>query len=325
VLVALRESPAHRGHIRALKTFRKELRDEAVSLLDLVARTLAGPVAPFFTIFVVVIMCTLFSFLAAESSRLCLGGDGGERPVGPANLFAYLHPGGPVTLIDARYLYLWGAFFLPSATTSHGLFRWCSSSFLHMSLRHCLSNMTMYAAISAPFEMRVGTLRLAVVWAASALGGTITQAAMGNACAVLVGASGTVFGVVGALAADTALYWRRSKRPDLRVVFLVLLVGALLIQTPDSAEVVSSLAHAGGGVVGAAAAVLMFAGRPHARAPLLLKGASAAVLVAVPVLFGVAFARGRAAQCDALWGLPEAPACPASNMGRRLSVYNNDT
>lgn len=312
VVVAIRHSPEHRAHVRGLQPFRRRLREELTSLADLAQQLAARPaVAPLWTMTILTVMVSVFSFLAAESSHLCFGAP--PRPVGPHNFFDYLKPGGGVTLIDARYLYIWGAFFLPSAVRAHGAGRWFSNAFLHLSLRHCLSNMATYAVVSAPLEMRVGTVRLAAVWLASALGGTVAQAAMGEPCAVLVGASGTVFGLVGALAADTAIRWRTTKRPLLRCVMVVGLLGLMLIQTPDSAEVVSTLAHTGGGVFGAAAATLTFVGLPRTRASPLLRGAAWLILITLPVLFAVAFARGRAAQCLPVWALPPPPLCKTNS------------
>ena len=313
IVLEVHGSRHHRAHLRKLKSWRRVFADEFASLLEAANAVSAKTVAPFWTIAMLIVMCSLFSFIAAESSRLCFGAPGADpRPMGPWNMYLFIKPGGPVTVIDTQYLYAWGAFFLKDAVHSRGLFRWITNSFLHLSLRHCMSNMIIYCVMSAPFEMHVGTCRMVAVWFASALGGTFTQAVLGDPCVVLVGASGTVYGVLGSFVADTVLFWNTSKRPYMRCAMILSLVGIVVAQTPSSAASVSNWAHVGGCVFGFAASVLVFAGRTDARAPFLLKVLCGGFLVVLPILSAVSFARGNAAgdACGTVWELPPAPVCP---------------
>ena len=309
IIVAVNSSPYHRVHARSLKSWKNVLWDEWASLLEAAAVVSSKTVAPFWTMFILIVMCTLFSFIAAESSRLCFSVDQPARPVGPRNLCDFLRPGGGVTLINPQYLYAWGAFYLPEASLPRGVSRWITNSFLHLSLRHCMSNMSTYCIVSAPFEMHVGTINVMLIWFASALGGTFCQSVFGDPCTVLVGASGSVYGVMGALVADTALFWHMSKRPYLRCLMILSLFGFMLGQTPNSAEVVSTLAHSGGCIVGAATSVLLFARRDHARAPFLLKAVCWLVLIVIPILGAVSFAKGRTNVCGTIWSIPTPPKC----------------
>lgn len=305
-------SRQHRASARRLKSWKRVFSDEFASLFEAVNAISSKTVAPFWTIAMLIVMCSLFSFIAAEFSRLCFEDtDAAPRPLGPQNIFMYIKPGGQVTVINTQYLYAWGAFFLNDAVHPRGLYRWITNSFLHLSLRHCMSNMIIYCVMSAPFEMHVGTCRMVAVWFASALGGTFTQAVLGDPCVVLVGASGTVYGVLGSFVADTVLFWNTSKRPYLRCAMITCLVGLVVAQTPSSAKSVSTWAHVGGCVFGFASSVLVFAGRKDARAPFLLKVLCGGFLTVLPIFGAVSFARGNGnmSACGTVWTLPQTQTC----------------
>jgi uncharacterized membrane protein len=103
----------------------------------------------------------------------------------------------------------------------------------------------------------------AVVWFASAFGGTLTQAAYGDPCTVLVGASGTVFGSFGFFFADTIAFWHRTKRPYARILFVMFIVATYASQLQDKS--LSHLAHFGGFWVGFVVGLVLRRRRPGAQ------------------------------------------------------------
>ena len=256
LLSRIARDPDQRGFKRSLMSFSDALRQEVSSVGDGIYKLFSKTFAPYWTIIVIVVESTMFAFMAGEHSRLCwydYANDGevllprAARPIGPDNLLLYLEPGTETTLLETTYLHNWGAFHLPTSTRSGG-YRWLTTAFLHISLAHCTGNLIVYAALSAPFELRVGTRDSIAVWFLTAIGGTLAQAGYGNPCTVLVGASGTVFGSFGFFFADTIAFWHRTKRPYTRaflVVFVAMVFGS---QLRDPA--LSHLAHAGGFWVG---------------------------------------------------------------------------
>jgi membrane associated rhomboid family serine protease len=155
----------------------KELDHLADSLLLLCSKTFA----PYWTITVLLVESTIFAFMAAEHSRLCLPPVVLTVPLGPRNLLQFFQPNTARPVLHSAYLYKWGAFYLPDSFGS-GSFRWFNTALLHSSLPHCAGNLVVYALISAPFELRVGTVDTAVVWVLTALGGTLAHAAFGKPC-----------------------------------------------------------------------------------------------------------------------------------------------
>lgn len=74
-------------------------------------------------------------------------------------------------------------------------------SLLHGDWVHLTVNVIWLAAFGSPLAYRIGTLRFAAFWAATAIAGALVQAlAPGSENAWLIGASGAVSGMVGAAA-----------------------------------------------------------------------------------------------------------------------------
>ena len=54
--------------------------------------------------------------------------------------------------------------------------RWFSAWFLHVGFQHVLSNMLLFAAVAYQVEEKYGCIRVGLLWALSALGGTLPDA-----------------------------------------------------------------------------------------------------------------------------------------------------
>ncbi len=74
-----------------------------------------------------------------------------------------------------------------------------SYGFLHAGLWHLALNMTTLLALTPPLVARIGAGRFVVLYALSLLGGALGFAALSTATAPMVGASGALFGLAGAL------------------------------------------------------------------------------------------------------------------------------
>lgn len=124
-------------------------------------------------------------------------------------------------------------------------------AFLHGFVLHLLLNTWVFFAVGRLLESVIGSSRLWIVFVVSALAGALASQALAQDAAeklaVMVGASGGVFGAVGAL----GVWAYRSDHPAARAargtVLMFLVISAFLFFLPN----VAHLAHLGGLVGGA--------------------------------------------------------------------------
>jgi len=100
-----------------------------------------------------------------------------------------------------------------------------SYGFLHGGFVHLLVNMITLASLGRLVIERVGQWRFAVIYALSLLGGAAGFAALSSAVQPMVGASGALFGLVGALTSweyTARRLAREGMGPVLRVIGLLI-------------------------------------------------------------------------------------------------------
>ena len=74
--------------------------------------------------------------------------------------------------------------------------------FMHFGFEHLVNNMVMLLVIGFTLEREIGTIKFLIIYLFSGLGGNLLSAVwdmMSGSFAVSAGASGAVFGIVGAL------------------------------------------------------------------------------------------------------------------------------
>jgi len=130
--------------------------------------------------------------------------------------------------------------------------RLVTHAFLHAFLLHLVLNAWIFVAAGRLLETVVGSARLWIVFVVSAVGGGTAHLLWGHG-AVAVGASGGIFGVVGALGIR-ALVSHHPAAPSLRRSVLFFLVLSLLISLLPG---VGLAAHLGGLAVGGAVMLLL--------------------------------------------------------------------
>ena len=158
-------------------------------------------------------------------------------------------------------------------------YRLVTAAFLHGSFLHIAFNMYVLYALGPTLERVLGHARYLLLYLLAALGGSVASYAFSDFRTLSVGASGAIFGLMGAL-----LVAGRRLGHDVRQVALLLGVNIVI---GFIAPGVDWRAHLGGMVTGAAvAAVLVFA--PRARRG-LVQILGTAVIVAV--LAGIAIWR----------------------------------
>ena len=150
-------------------------------------------------------------------------------------------------------------------------YRMVTSGFLHGSITHLLFNMFALYLLGLPLEQWFGRVRYAVIYALSLLGGSVASFLFSGPFAYAVGASGAIFGLMGATYA-VALKQRWDVRPVTVLIVINLVIGFVI---PN----IEWRAHLGGLVTGLLVG-LALAYAPRERRGLVL-GSTVAVTLAV--------------------------------------------
>ncbi|MEU0880057.1 rhomboid family intramembrane serine protease [Lentzea sp. NPDC005914] len=172
---------------------------------------------------------------------------------------------------------------IPELTAQGEWWRVLTSGFMHFGLIHLALNMAVLHVVGQNVERELGKLRFSAVYFLSLLGGSAAAFYFGTVCQQLAGASGAVFGLMGAL----LILWKRQRRD---ISTIVVVVGINLVSNLFTNA--SLLGHLGGFVIGGLLTIAMVRA-PAQNRNLYQIGA----VVAAVVLLGGMFAL-RAAQLD---------------------------
>lgn len=189
----------------------------------------------------------------------------------------------------SEVLYLWGGNSASAVLLEGELWRLFTATVLHGGLMHLALNMLGLWAPGRQLVRQIGHGQFLLVYLASALCGSAASLHFSAQAAVSVGASGAVFGVLGALVASSWKY--RAELPALNHKRLWsgpgLFMVYALVQGFGSARV-DNAAHVGGLLCGAALGLLLVARFDVERAGERSSQAALGVLLAcVAVTIGV--------------------------------------
>jgi membrane associated rhomboid family serine protease len=201
------------------------------------------------------------------------------------NVAAYLATGltSPRGLQDPEFARLYQDWqLLPSLVyRDDSYYRLLTAAFLHVSLLHIAVNMLSLVFVGPYLEREIGPLRFTAVYLLSALGGSAAVYAFGSPLVAVVGASGAIFGMLGA-----CLVLVRQLGLDLQW-----LVGIIILNFVFTFSVsgISRLGHIGGFVTGVLAGAAI-GGLPtvRRRLPGRVQAAGLAGLLALIVVIVVA-------------------------------------
>jgi membrane associated rhomboid family serine protease len=127
--------------------------------------------------------------------------------------------------------------------------RFPASAFLHGSWLHIAFNMYVLFIIGPTLERILGHIRFVLLYVLAAMGGAIASYVFSNVTTVSVGASGAIFGLMGALVVAG-----QRLRYDIRMVLVLLAVNIVIgFLAPN----IDWRAHLGGLVTGAVVAAIM--------------------------------------------------------------------
>ena len=130
--------------------------------------------------------------------------------------------------LDAQYMAEHGAMYPPYVAENGQYWRLFTSMFMHFGLMHILNNMVMLGAVGRIVEIAMGHVRFLIVYIAAGICGSVLSYVVmlhNNDYAVSAGASGAIFGMVGALVwiviVNRGFYEGISRQ---QVIFMVILM-----------------------------------------------------------------------------------------------------
>lgn len=158
-----------------------------------------------------------------------------------------------------------GAMYVPYVQQQGEYYRLFTSIFLHFGFSHLMNNMVMLFFLGRVLEEEIGKWKYLLLYLISGLGGNILSAAVELKTGdfyISAGASGAIFGVIGAL-----LYITIRNHGHLRGLNGrgMLFMTACSIYHGFTSTGVDNMAHIGGLVVGFLAAILLYRKRYSKR------------------------------------------------------------
>lgn len=159
---------------------------------------------------------------------------------------------------DGMFLLEHGAVFVPVVMEDGEYYRLFTSMFLHFGFEHLMNNMVTLVLLGWNLEIEIGKIKFLIIYILSGLGGNILSAwyeVWTVDYSISAGASGAIFGVIGAL-----LYVamrNRGRIGDISgrgIVFMII----LSLYYGFTSSGVDNLAHIGGLITGFVLGVLLY-------------------------------------------------------------------
>lgn len=159
---------------------------------------------------------------------------------------------------DGAFMLEHGAMYVPYVLGEGEYYRLFSSMFMHFGFEHLVNNMVMLLVIGFTLEREIGTIKFLIIYLLSGLGGNILSAVwdvMLESFAVSAGASGAIFGIVGALLyVAIRNHGRIGEMSGRGLVFMVI----LSLYYGFTSGGVDNFAHIGGLLSGFILSVLLY-------------------------------------------------------------------
>lgn len=151
---------------------------------------------------------------------------------------------------DSWEMVKWGAMFTPLMKENHEYYRLLTATFLHFDIEHLTGNMIILAALGDNLERALGKIRYLIVYLVSGLGASICSCLYNEIIgdiSVSAGASGAIFGVIGALFCMVLI--NKGKLEDITATRLGLMI-VYILYTGFTTPQVDNAAHIGGLLTG---------------------------------------------------------------------------
>lgn len=151
---------------------------------------------------------------------------------------------------DTLFLLEHGAMYEPYVVEGGEYYRLVTSLFLHFGIQHLLNNMVMLGALGWNLELETGRIRFLIIYFVSGIGGNILSLVLNQLSGrnvISAGASGAVFGLMGALLCVVIRRKGHVGRLNRRGVILMVILSLYFGFTSSG---VDNAAHIGGLVCG---------------------------------------------------------------------------
>ena len=159
---------------------------------------------------------------------------------------------------DGYFMLQHGAMYEPMILENQEYYRFFTCMFLHFGIQHLLNNMVMLGALGWQLEPVIGKVKYLLIYFISGLGGSGLSFAwnvMHEEQSVSAGASGAIFGLMGALL--YVVIANRGRLGDLSGKGMMLMV-LLSLYFGFTSTGVDNLAHVGGLICGFLTALLTY-------------------------------------------------------------------
>lgn len=159
---------------------------------------------------------------------------------------------------DVQFMHHHGANFWPSVIEEHEYYRLLTCTFIHFGISHLFNNMLVLAYIGDNLERALGKVKYLVLYLAAGIGSSAVSAVWSmfkDKYSVSGGASGAIFGVVGALL--VIVIKNRGQLEDLSSRQLMFFAGFSIYHGVTSAGI-DNMAHISGFLIGALLGGLLY-------------------------------------------------------------------
>lgn len=164
---------------------------------------------------------------------------------------------------DTGFMIAHGAMYDPYIIQGHQYYRMFTSLFLHFGIDHLLNNMVMLGALGWNLEFETGRVKILIIYLVAGLGGNALSLYMdmrANTPVVSAGASGAIFGLMGAMVwVVLRNHGRVGRLTNKGILFMILL--SLYFGFTSSG--VDNAAHVGGLICGFIIAAVLYHGSKH--------------------------------------------------------------
>lgn len=159
---------------------------------------------------------------------------------------------------SAEFLLNWGALYPPYIVEKGQYWRLITATFMHFGLPHLLSNMVILGSAGTILEKALGKWKFLILYLTAGVGGcalSCGQMLLSGQLGVAAGASGAVFGIIGALAWIVIVH--KGRYETLTGKGLLIMIVLCLYYGVSSGNV-DNWGHIGGLVMGFVIAIIFY-------------------------------------------------------------------
>ena len=157
--------------------------------------------------------------------------------------------------LDTAVMLHLGASYYPKIVFEGEYYRLFTAMFMHFGVSHLANNMLVLFMLGDNLERALGSLKFTIVYILCGAGANVVSLYFGSRLAVGAGASGAVFGVIGALL--WAVIRNRGRLEDITGRQLLIMTGISLYYGFTSTGI-DNAAHIGGFIIGFLLSILLY-------------------------------------------------------------------